>query len=139
VAAGLFGPPATISVTVPAGPKPKPKRIRGVTLTFLFAAFTDHTVLTNLALKGVPKRSTVRAVCKCGGKARTFKKKRARGTVNLKRFVNVSLPVGSRLTVTVTKAHTIGIAKVLRVRSRAAPKVSTRCLKPGSSKLRKRC
>ena len=128
-----------VSVTVPAGPKPKPKRIRGVTLAFGFAAFTDHTVLTKLAVKNVPRRSTVRAVCKCGGKARTFKKKRARGTVNLKRFVNVGLPVGSRLTVTVTKAHTIGTAKLMRIRSRAAPKVSTRCLKPGSSKLRKRC
>ena len=139
VAAALDGPPATISVTVPAGPKPKPKRIRGVTLAFGFAAFTDHTALTKLAVKGVPRRSTVRAVCKCGGKARTFKKKRARGTVNLKRFVNVRLPVGSRLTVTVTKSHTIGTAKLLRIRSRAAPKVSTRCLKPGSSRLRKRC
>ncbi len=139
VAAGLAGPSATVSVTVPAGPKPKPKRIRGVTLAFGFAAFTDHTVLTKLAVKGVPRRSTVRVVCKCGGKARTFKKKRARGTVNLKRFVNVRLPVGSRLTVTVTKAHTVGTAKLLRIRSRAAPKVTTRCLKPGSSKLRKRC
>lgn len=139
VAAGLAGPPATVAVTVPKGPKPKPKRIRGVTLAFGFAAFTDHTVFTKLAVKSVPRRSTVRVVCKCGGKARTFKKKRARGTVNLKRFVNVRLPVGSRLSVTVTKSHTIGTAKLMRIRSRAAPKVSTRCLKPGSSKLRKRC
>jgi len=51
----------------------------------------------------------------------------------------MNLPVGSRLTVTVTKSHTIGTAKLLRIRSRAAPKVSTRCLRPGSSKLRKRC
>ncbi len=140
VAAGLFGAPATISVTVPAGPKPKPRRIRGVTLAYLFAAFSDHTVLTKFAVKGVPKRSTVRVVCRCGGgKARTFKKKRAHGTVKLKRFVNLRLPVGSRITVTVTKAHTIGAAKRLQIRSRAAPKVTTRCLKPGSSTLRKRC
>jgi hypothetical protein len=139
VAAGLAGPPATISVTVPAGPKPKPRRIRGVTLSYLFSAFSDHTVLTKLAVAGVPKRSTVRVVCKCGGKARTFTKKRARGTVKLKRFVGLRLPLGSALTVTVTKAHTIGAAKVMRIRSRAAPKVSTRCLKPGSRKLRKRC
>src|SRR4030095_16584731 len=104
-----------------------PRRIRGVTLAYAFAAFSDHTVLTKLAVRGVPKRSTVRVVCKCGVKARTFKKKRARGTVNLKRFVNVRLPVGSRITVTVTKSRTIGAAKLLRIRSRAAPNVSTRC------------
>jgi DNA-binding beta-propeller fold protein YncE len=136
IAAGLQGPPATISLTVPAGPKPKPKRIRGVTLAYTFAAFSDHTVLTKLAVKGVPRRSTVRVTCTCG---RKFTKKRAHGTVSIKKLVNVRLPVGSRITVTVTKPRTIGAAKLLRIRSRAAPEISSRCLKPGSRKLRRRC
>jgi len=139
ISAGLQGPVATVAVTVPRGPKPKPKRIRGITLVYTFDAFTDHTVLTTLSVKGVPRRSTVRVVCRCGGKARTFKKKHARGSVKLKRFVGRSLPAGSHLAITVTKPHTIGAAKLMTIRSHAAPKVATRCLKPGSKKLRKRC
>jgi DNA-binding beta-propeller fold protein YncE len=139
ISAGLQGPVATVAVTVPRGPKPKPKRIRGITLAYTFDAFTDHTVLTTLAVKGVPRRSTVRVVCRCGGKARTFKKKHARGTVKLKRFVGRSLPAGSHLAITVTKPHTIGAAKLMTIRRHAAPKVATRCLKPGSKKLRTRC
>ena len=139
ISAGLQGPVASVAVTVPRGPKPKPRRIRGITLAYTFDAFTDHTVLTTLAVKGVPRRSTVRVVCRCGGKARTFKKKHARGTVKLKRFVGRSLPAGSHLAITVTKRHTIGAAKLMTIRSHAAPKVATRCLKPGSNKLRTRC
>jgi hypothetical protein len=94
----------------------------------------------------VPRGSRVRAVCalkgrRCDGKARApFSKKRARGTVNLaKRFVGVDLKVGSRITVTVTKRGLVGAAKVVTIRARKAPKIVSRCLRPGSKKLRKRC
>jgi hypothetical protein len=142
-AAGLAGPAATITVNVP---RPKPKHIRGVTLLFGYSAFTDHTVLNALAVKHVPRGSKVTAGClvhkhKCPGKARKgFTKKRAKGTVSLrKRYVGVSLPVGATITVRVTKRNTFGEAKILKVRSRKAPKISTRCMRPGSRKLRKRC
>ena len=78
---------------------------------------------------------------RCGGKARTaFTKKHAHGTVSLrKRFVGVDLPVGARLTVTVTKPGFVGFAKILTMRAHSGPKVSSRCLRPGSHKLRKHC
>jgi hypothetical protein len=139
VSAGMQGPVATVAVTVPRGPKPKPKRIRGISLVYTFDAFSDHTVLTKLAVTGVPRRGTVRVACRCGGKTRTFKKKHARGSVSLKRFVGVRLPVHSRLTLTVTKPRMIGAAKVMTIRSRTGPKVVSRCLRPGSQKLRRRC
>jgi hypothetical protein len=88
----------------------------------------------------------VRAVCtlkgrRCAGKAGTpFRKKHARGTVNLaKRYVGVDLKVGSRIVVRVTKKGLAGAANVVTIRPRKAPKIVARCMKPGKSKLRKRC
>jgi Big-like domain-containing protein len=142
-AGGLTSAPAAIDITVA---KRRPKGIRGVSLSYAYLAFSDHTVLTKLALKKVPRGSTVRALCtfkgrRCAGKAsRPFRKKRARGTVNLaKRFVGVDLKVGSRITVTVTKKGLVGAANVVTIRARKAPKITSRCTKPGSKKLRKRC
>ena len=142
-AAGLISAPAALDITIA---KRRPKGIRGVSLSYAYLAFSDHTVLTKLALKKVPRGSTVRAVCafkgkRCAGKARKpFSKKRARGTVSLaKRFVGVDLKVGSRITVRVTKRGLVGAANVVTIRARKAPKIISRCTKPGSKKLRKRC
>ena len=142
-AGGLASAPAAIDIRVA---KRRPKGIRGVSLSYAYLAFSDHTVLTKLTLKKVPRGSTVRAVCRfkgkrCDGKARKpFAKKRARGSVSLaKRFVGVDLKVGSRITVRVTKKGLVGAANVVTIRARKAPKIVSRCLKPGSKKLRKRC
>ena len=40
---------------------------------------------------------------------------------------------------TITKRGVVGAAKVVTIRPRKAPKIVSRCLKPGSQKLRKRC
>jgi hypothetical protein len=127
---GMVGPSAAITITVPG---PKAKKIRGVALAFTYASFSDRTVLGRLILKGVPKGATVRATCKlgkhrCAGKAgKAFVKKRAKRTVNLsKRFANVDLKVGSKITVKVTKRGRIGIKKVLTIRARKAPKITSR-------------
>ena len=142
-AGGLASAPAAIDLTVA---KRRAKGIRGVSLSYAYLAFSDHTELTKLTLKKVPRGSKVRAVCvlgrrRCEGKARRpFNKKRARGTVSLAtRFVGVDLKVGSRITVTITKRGVVGAAKVVTIRPRKAPKIVSRCLKPGSQKLRKRC
>jgi Bacterial Ig domain len=142
-AGGLTSAPAAIDMTIA---KRRPKGIRGVSLSYAYLAYSDHTVLTKLALKKVPRGSKVRAVCmfkgrRCAGKAsRLFTKKRARGTVSLaERFVGVDLKVGSRITVTVTKKGLVGAANVVTIRARKAPKIVSRCLKPNSKKLRKRC
>ena len=146
VARGIASTPATISLTVAAPQTQKRRRIRGISVLYAYLAFSDHTVLTKLALKKVPRRSTVRAVCtykgrRCAGKAgKPFSKKRARGTVSLaKRFVGVDLKVGSRITTRVTKPGFIGAANVVTIRPRKAPKIASRCVMPGSRKLRTRC
>jgi hypothetical protein len=142
-AAGLTGATAAIAITVP-GRSNRPRRIRAG-LSFTFDSFSDHTVLTKLIVRGVPRGAKVRAVCKvrgrsCAGKARRPFSKRGRGSVNLKsRLVGVDLPVGARITITVTKRGMIGSAKLMTIRSRQAPKIASRCLRPGSNKLRKRC
>jgi hypothetical protein len=141
-AGGLTSAPAALDITIAK----RVTGIRGASLSYAYLSFSDHTVLTKLALKKVPRGATVRAVCtfrghRCAGKAsKAFAKKRARGTVNLaKRFVGVDLKVGSRITVTVTKKGLVGAANVVTIRARQAPKIVRRCMKPGSKKLRKRC
>jgi hypothetical protein len=142
-ASGLTSAPAALDITVA---KRKAKGIRGVSLSYAYLSFSDHTELTKLVVRKVPRGSKVRAVCRfrghrCAGKAaRPFTKKRARGNISLaKRFVGVDLKVGSRITVTVTKKGLVGAANVVTIRARKAPKIISRCLKPGSKKLRKHC
>jgi hypothetical protein len=137
----------TYTVAARPAPPPPPERIdRLVRLSFGFKAFTRFTKLTKLVVKGVPPGSTVRATCKvkkrkCPGKARKpFTKRRARGTVSLnKRYKGVRLPVGTRITVKVTKPGAIGAVKILEIRKRKEPRVIERCLPPGAKKPRKRC
>jgi DNA-binding beta-propeller fold protein YncE len=145
-AAGLTSAPASVAITVPAPPKKRPKRIRGVSVSYSYLAYSDRTVLTKLRLNKVPRRVSVRAVCvyrgrRCAGKAaKPFSKRRARRSVSLaERFVNVDLKVGSRIVVRVTKRGMIGAARVVTMRARKAPKITSRCLRPGSQKLRRRC
>jgi hypothetical protein len=143
-AAGLAGAPASIAITVPK-PRKKRKRIR-VDVAFSYLAYSDKTVLSKLQVKRVPRGARVRATCrvrghKCSGKAaKAFLKKRARGKVSLaKRFVGVDLPIGAKITIVVTKRRTVGAVKILTMRPRLAPKVTTRCLRPGAKKPRRRC
>jgi hypothetical protein len=124
----------------------KPKRIRGIRVSIGYRAFPHRTVLTKLRVHGVPRGAMVRAACsytgrRCAGKARNAVTKRhARGTVKLgRRFAGVRLKVGARVTVRATKPGMIGAAKIVTIRSRRAPRVTTRCLPPGSSRLRKHC
>lgn len=143
-AAGLSSTPATIAVTVPAPPR---KRIRvRVGVSFSYLAYSDKTVLSKLRLKIKPRGARIRAVCtahgrKCGGKAnKAFLKKRSPRSVSLaKRFVGVDLPIGAKITIVVTKPRAVGAVKILTMRPRLAPKVTTRCLPPGAKKPKKRC
>jgi 6-phosphogluconolactonase (cycloisomerase 2 family) len=138
----LTGPPAIVNIRVPG---PKPTKIRGVALAFTFSAFSDHTVLGKLVIKGVPRGGRVRAVCtfhghRCAGKAGKKFSKRGRGSVSLnRRYAGVDLKVGSTIAIAVTKRGKIGVGKLFTIRSRKAPLIRSRCLRPGSNKLRKRC
>ena len=122
------------------------RRIPRVSLSFDFAAFRRFTTFSRMQVKGVPRGSVVRAKCtfkgrKCAGKARkAFTKRNARGTVSLnKRYKRIRLRAGTRITVRVTKPGFIGAAKILDVRAGKRPKLDDRCLRLGSSRLRKVC
>jgi Big-like domain-containing protein len=144
-AAGLVSAPATIAVTVPRPPRKPPKPVK-VEVGFRYLGYSDKTVFKKLQVKKVPRGARLRATCafrghKCPGKAaRAFTKKRARGTVSLaSRFVDVELPIGAKITIVVTKPRAIGAVKILTMRPRLEPKVTTRCLRPGAKKPKKRC
>ena len=105
------------------GKRPDFLRISGVTLSHDFAAFRTGTRFSRFQVKRVPRGSTVKATCavgrrKCPGKARkAFTKKRARGTVSLKkRYVGVFLPAKAKITVRVTKSRRIGAVKIMTIR-----------------------
>ena len=93
---------------------------------------------TRLVVKDVPRGSTVTATCRtkqgrrCRG-IKTFRKRNARGTVNLKRFLRKKLRAGTVIEVRVAQRGAIGAVKRLTVRRRKNPTITTRCLPPGAS------
>jgi hypothetical protein len=114
-------------------------------LAFNFSASTNKaTKFTSIQVKNVPAGATVSVTCKGNGcpsqklkgkrKPVAFTKKNAPATVALKPWAKASLPVGTVLTVTVTKPATTGMVKKLTVRARKAPSITTSCLKPGAKK-----
>jgi hypothetical protein len=115
-----------------------PERIL-VIIGFAFNRSTARfTKFTRLQVKGVPVAATVRVACTApkGAKcpAKRFTKANAFGNVTLAKWVGKKLAVGTRLTVTVTRAgNFIGAVKVLTVRKRRAPTIGTRCLPPGAA------
>jgi hypothetical protein len=121
---------------------PKPRV--NVTVTFLFSAGRKTTRFTALAVKEVPKGSTVTATCrgrgcpthKVKGKRRavTFAKHDASRSVTLKPWLRKRLPVGTVITATVTKRGFVGMVKTLTLRRSKPPKVVTSCLAPGAKK-----
>jgi hypothetical protein len=63
----------------------------------------------------------------------------ARGTVRLRRVISKALKAGTRIRVDVTKTGMIGAVKIVEVRKRKAPKVTTQCLPVGSTKPQSTC
>jgi hypothetical protein len=113
-----------------------------VTTTFLFAAHRSFTRFTSLAVKEVPRGATVTATCRGRGcpthrvkgrrRAVTFTKRNASGSVTLKPWLRKRLPVGTRLTASVTKPGFVGMVKTLTLRRSKPPQVVTSCLAPGA-------
>ena len=132
---------ASRSYTVVA---PPPERIV-VTLAFNFRRVRGLTRFTRLRVRRVPRGSRVRATCarkrkKCPRKARkAFSKRRASGSVNLKRFLRVRFRPGTKITVRVTKRGRIGAVKILTVRKRKPPRIVDRCIPAGSKRVQRRC
>ncbi len=124
-----------------------------ITLPFAFAASPRSTKFTKLKLANVPAGSTITVTClsktcpsallhkakaKKGHKTRLVKRalvlRRKHGTVDLKSLIRKPLRAGTKLRFVVTKPGTIGAVKVLTVRKRKAPTITTQCLNPGAKK-----
>jgi hypothetical protein len=132
-------PPAQPAQTVISGAPPaSPEQIQ-VVLAFGFKATKHATKLTKLQVKNIPFGATIKASCRGGNcpkrlKGKGFTKKKAFGTVDLKRFITKPLKPGTALTVTVSKPGAINAIKVLKIRASKAPVVTTRCQPPGAKK-----
>jgi hypothetical protein len=130
---------ATVSIFVSA---PIPS-----TVSNSWLAFAKFTKATRLRANNVLANSKIRVTCKTKrkkqqkkgcAKARTIKKKFAASRVNLiKPYRKKKLPVGTKLTVTITTSGAIGKRFTFTVRKRRVPKLTLRCLPPGGGV--KRC
>ena len=91
-----------------------------------------------LRVRNVPLGSTVTVTCKgkgcpAGLKGKGFVKRNAFGAVNLKKFIKKPLRNGIAITVVVSKPNAISAVKILTVRKGKSPKITTRCIPPGST------
>ena len=106
------------------------------------AALTYHyrkldaraTDLDRLVIESVPGGSTVSVECPKGCSKKRFAKKGASGTVSLKLLIKKPLKVKTKITVTVSKPGFITAVKVLEIRARKNPSITTLCLPPGAKR-----
>jgi hypothetical protein len=149
-------PPAPPALAPASQPTPAPGKIL-VTVGFAFSSSSNkQTKFTSLTVKGFPSGSTVTVSCirgtcpsslvakkKKGNKTKRVSKplvfRNARGTVRLSKVISKALKARTRIRVDVTKAGMIGAVKIVEVRKRKAPKVTTQCLPVGSTKPQRTC
>jgi hypothetical protein len=139
--------PSPTPVTQPSGNPPpstggssttQPERIL-VTLTFFARSGAKSSKFTSLKVRNVPLGATVNVTCKGKGcpkglKGKGYTKRNAFGAVNLKKFIKKPLRVGVTITVVVSRPNAIDAVKILKVRRSKAPAISTRCIRPGSTR-----
>jgi hypothetical protein len=117
--------PSATPAPTPAGPAPiKPQLL--ATLAFTFKAGKTSTTLTSLTLKNLQKGVTVVVKCPKGCAKKTYTTTAAKSSVSLKLLVKKALKVGTKVTVTVSKAGALGLTKTLTIRKGKAPSVSTK-------------
>ena len=93
------------------------------------------SVFRSLALKGVPRDSTVKLRCRgatCPRARQTIRG--AGGRVALKAFTGHRLAPGTRLEAAVTSAGRVGVVKLMRIRRSRSPSISTLCMAPGETR-----
>jgi WD40 repeat protein len=139
----IAGPPAPPPGGGGGGtPPPSGPTLIPSTVTNKWLAFPNFTKASNLSVNNLPAGATVRVTCKTKKKKQQkkgcpYKSKRvavavARAKLNLRKpFAKKRLPVGTKITITITAPNMIGKRFSYTVRKRAVPKVSTRCLPPG--------
>lgn len=97
------------------------------------------SVFRSLALKGVPRDSTVKVRCRgatCPRARQTLR--HVRGRVPLKAFTGRLLAPGTRLEAAVSSAGRVGVVKLMRIRRSRSPSLDTLCMAPGETR-RQRC
>jgi hypothetical protein len=124
---------ATVSIFVSA---PIPSTVSNSWL--VFPKFTKSTLLR---ANNVLANSKIRVTCKTRrkkqqkkgcAKARTISKKSGAARVNLRKpYRKKKLPIGTKLTITITTSGAIGKRFTFTVRKRKVPKLTLRCLPPG--------
>jgi predicted phage tail protein len=106
-----------------------------VALSFSFTAARSATKLAHFLVKNIPAGATVVVKCPSGCARKTYRKvKRKGGQLLLTPVIKKQLAVGTEITVTVSKPGATAAVKVLKIRARKAPLVTTLCQPEGSSK-----
>lgn len=133
---------STGRVAVPAAPTPPAPLPPPVTLTpslsYTYKVSRKTTKLRTLSVKNIASGATVKITCSPGCSAKRWTTTPKRSTLSLKKFIRKALRVNAKLTVTVWKPGAIASVKTLKMRSRRAPQLSSRCLPPGA-KTPQRC
>ena len=106
-----------------------------VALSFSFTAARNATKLSHFLVKSIPAGATVVVKCPSGCARKTYRKfKRKGGQLLLTPVIKKKLAVGTEITVIVSKPGASSAVKVLTIRARKAPLVSTLCQPEGTTK-----
>jgi Big-like domain-containing protein len=131
-APALVGPAAP-TATVAVAEKAEAPQIL-VALGFSFTSTARATKLANLVVRNVPRGATVTVTCPKGcAKKRYTRRNVSGGSLHLKRVLKKRIKVGTEITVIVSKPGASSAVKVLTIRARKAPLVTTLCQPEGSS------
>jgi len=130
------------NVMIQVAPLPPWPTLIPSTISNNFLAFSKFTRITRLSVSELLAGSSVRTQCKtkrpkqqkkgCPYKSRTVKTATARTRLNLlKPFRKKKLPVGTRVTITITAPGAIGKRFTYTMRRRKTPKRTRLCIPPG--------
>jgi hypothetical protein len=105
-----------------------------VALGFRYASLSRATKLSNFVVRGVPAGATVTVSCVKGCTKRALERfVRRGGRISLKALARRPLKVNTTITVIVSKPGHTSAVKVLEIRARKAPLVTTQCQPEGAS------
>jgi hypothetical protein len=94
------------------------------------------TVLDKLLVQSLPAGATVTARCPTGCARKRLVTAPGARTVSLRSLLKKALRVKTRITVTVSRPGAVSVVKVLEIRSRKPPRITTLCIPPGTGTAR---
>ena len=136
-----------VNVAGPSTPPPPPPNVPTLIASTVgnnWAAARTYTTVISLSAKRLPAGASVIVQCKtkkksqqksrCPYKKKSFKAPAGKNQVNLaKQFRKKKLPVGTKITITITAPGFIGKKFLYTIRNRKIPKLKLTCLTPGST------